>query len=139
MPCQFRYRYTWMELIFKPVSTFIRHHWPKAPNCLIQSISSICIFVFSGIMHEYFVYVTFRTLSGDQLIFFVLQGLAVIVEYLLKHILRRIHVPKTIGFIITFVFNGLTAGYFIQPWLSYFNRRQKLKYSVIDFVLRNFW
>ena len=136
----FRYRYTWIELIFKPVSQFLRSRWPKAPTCLIQSVASICIFIFSGLMHEYFVYVTFHKFSGDQVTFFVIQGLAVLVEAVLKHLLRPYQVPRSAGFVITFTFNGITAGYFIQPWISYFNQRQKLKYSVVDLLVRNvFW
>lgn len=88
-------------------------------------------------MHEYFVYVTFHKFSGDQVTFFVIQGLAVLVEAVLKHLLRRYQVPRSAGFVITFIFNGITAGYFIQPWISYFNQRQKLKYSVVDLVMRN--
>jgi hypothetical protein len=132
----FRYRYTWIELIFKPVSQLLRSCWPKAPTCLIQSVASICIFIFSGLMHEYFVYVTFQKFSGDQVMFFFIQGLAVLVETVLKHLLRRYHVPKSAGFVITFIFNGITAGYFIQPWISYFNQKQKLKYSVVDLLMR---
>ena len=88
-------------------------------------------------MHEYFVFVTFHKFSGDQVIFFFVQGLAVLVETALTRLLRRYHVPNSVGFVITFIFNGITAGYFIQPWLTYFNQKQKLKYSVIDLFLRN--
>lgn len=132
----FSYRHTWIELIFKPVSNILLHYWPEAPKFLTQSVSSICVFFFSGVVHEYFVYVTFGKISGDQIMFFVIQGLAVIVEYLMRRALHGRHVPNLLGFIVTFLFNGLTAGYFIQPWISYFNQGQKLKYSVIDAMLR---
>jgi hypothetical protein len=122
-------------LIFKPVSKLIRRQWPDAPNFIIYGISTMCVFFFSGIIHEYTVYITFRKFSGDQLKFFLLQGLAVVIEYALKRQFGQINIPKSIMFLLTFVFNGITAGYFIKPWISYFDKNQKLKYSFIDFTM----
>jgi hypothetical protein len=94
----------------------------------------MCVFFFSGVIHEYIVYITFGKFSGDQIKFFLFQGLAVLIEHAFKH---QLHIPKPISFLLTFIFNGITAGYFIQPWLSLFIKKQTLKYSLIDFVKRN--
>jgi hypothetical protein len=132
-----RFKNTWLELIFKPVSTFIHDHWPYLPKFVVYGISTMCVFLFSGIIHEYIVYITFNKFSGDQIKFFLLQGLAVVIEHALKHQFKQLYIPKPIGFLLTFVFNGITAGYFAQPWISYFRRKNTFKYSFIDFVIRN--
>lgn len=97
----------------------------------------MCVFLFSGIIHEYMDYITFNKFSGNQIKFFLLQGSAVVIERILKHQFRHVSIPKPIGFLLTFVFNGITAGYFIQPWIPYFCRKHTLKYSFIDFLMRN--
>ncbi len=129
-----RFKNTWIELIFKPISKFIRYYCPYLPKFIVNSISAMCVFLFSGIMHEYTVYITFNEFSGDQIKFFLLQGLAVLIENLFKH---QLYIPKSIGFLLTFIFNGITAGYFLKPWIPYFHRNQTLKYSLIDFIIRN--
>ncbi len=95
----------------------------------------MCVFLFSGVIHEYIIYITFKKFSGDHMKFFFLQGLAVLIEYRLKH---QLALPKPISFLLTFIFNGITAGYLIQAWLPYFIRKQLLKYSLTDFIIRNF-
>jgi hypothetical protein len=95
------------------------------------------VFVFSGIVHEYTVYITFNQFSGDQIKFFFLQGLAVFIEHALKQQFHQLCTSKSIGFLFTFIFNGITLGYFIKPWIVYFKRQQTLKYSLIDFLIRN--
>jgi len=97
----------------------------------------MCVFLLSGVMHEYMVYITFDKFSGDQIKFFFLQGLAVLIEYTLKQQFSQLSIPKSIGFLLTFIFNGITAGYFLKPWIPYFHRNQTLKYSLIDFIIRN--
>jgi hypothetical protein len=76
--------------------------------------------------------------SGDQIKFFFLQGLAVLIEHALKQQFPQLYIPKSIGFLLTFIFNGLTSGYFLKPWIPYFNKKQTLKYSLINFMIRNF-
>ena len=133
-----RYRYTWIELIFKPMNNFLDLYLPKAPKCFVQGVSSVSVFIFSGFIHEYFVYVSFHRFTGDQITFFAIHGLAVIIEAILKHLIHPYRIPKSIGFLLTFVFNGLTAGLFIKPWLVYFNQKQTLKYSFVNCFSKQF-
>ena len=135
----YRFKNTWLELIFKPISAFIRRQWPHASKFVTYGIPSLCVFLFSGIIHEYAVYITFGTASGDQIKFFVIQGAAVSLEYVLKYQFHLFHIPNSISFLFTFIFNGITAGYFIQPWVSYFNTKQTFQYSLIGFIMRNFF
>jgi hypothetical protein len=95
------------------------------------------VFLFSGIIHEYMVYITFNKFSGDQIKFFFLQSLAVIIEYVLKQKFNQLFIPNSIGFLLTFIFNSITSGYFLKPWIPYFKEKQTLKYSLIDFIIRN--
>lgn len=132
----YRFKTTWIELIFKPISRLIVYYWPHAPTSLVNGIASMCVFLFSGIIHEYNVYVTFEKFSGYQIAFFLLQGFAVCIEYTIKHKFRRIVIPKSIGFLITFIFNGITASYFMQPWLPFFSQKQTFKYSLLELLIR---
>ncbi|CAF1288459.1 unnamed protein product [Adineta steineri] len=131
------FKNTWIELIFKPISTLICHHWPYLPKFISYGISSMCVFLVSGIMHEYTVYITLNKFSGDQIKFFLLQGLAVLIESAFKQQFPQFYISKPIGCVLTFIFNGITAGYFIQPWIPFFCDKKILKYSFINFVIRN--
>ncbi|CAF1374590.1 unnamed protein product [Adineta steineri] len=131
------FKNTWIELIFKPISTLICHHWPYLSKSISYGISSMCVFLVSGIMHEYTVYITLNKFSGDQIKFFLLQGFAVLIESAVKQQSPQFYIPKPIGFFLTFIFNGITAGYFIQPWIPFFYDKKILKYSFINFVIRN--
>ncbi|CAF3632010.1 unnamed protein product [Rotaria sp. Silwood1] len=130
------FKNTWIELIFKPISKLILYCWPYSPKYVVNGISSMCVFLFSGIVHEYYTYVAFSKFSGNQIIFFLLQGLAVCIEYILKRQFHQIYIPKSISFLLTFIFNGITAGYFMQPWISYFVKRQAFKYSLMNLIIR---
>ncbi|CAF2791469.1 unnamed protein product [Rotaria sp. Silwood2] len=130
------FKNTWIEIIFKPISKFILYYWPCSPKFIVNGISSMCVFLFSGIVHEYYTYVAFEKFSGDQIIFFLLHGLAVCIEYLFKRQFHQVYIPKSIGFLLTFIFNGITAGYFMQPWISYFVKRQAFKYSLMNLIVR---
>jgi len=95
------------------------------------------VFLFSGVIHEYLVYITFNKFSGDQLKFFFLQGLAVLIEYGVKQKCNQLSIPNSIGFLLTFIFNSITSGYFLKPWIPYFKEKQTLKYSLTNFIVRN--
>ncbi|UJR09467.1 hypothetical protein I4U23_013705 [Adineta vaga] len=131
------FKNTWLELIFKPTSTFIRYHFPHLPKSIIYGISSMCVFLFSGLIHEYFVYITFNKFSGDQIKFFLYQGFAVVIEHAFKQQFPHLYIWKPFGFILTFVFNGIIASYFLQPWIPFFQRKHAFKYSLINLVIRN--
>ncbi len=121
-------------MIFKPTSIFLRHYLPKSVS---YSISSMCVFLFSGIVHEYMDYITFNKISGNPMKFFFLQGFAVLIEHIFKQIFPRLYIPKFIGFIFTFLFNGITVGYFLKPWIVYLKKNPtlKLKYSFVEILL----
>lgn len=96
----------------------------------------MCVFLFSGLMHEYVIYITIHKFSGDQMKFFLLQGLAVVLEHAIKPQINTLSMPKFLSFILTFLFNGITSGYFLRPWITYFKKREILKFSLINFLIR---
>lgn len=132
----FSFKNTWVELIFKPTSARLRRQYPRLPRTAVRAISTLCVFIFSGLVHEYPVYIVWNRLSGSQMQFFVCQGLAVIAEHALRHRFPRAYVPKPVGWALTFVFNGITAGYFLQPWMAYFEQKHLSQYSLIHTLLR---
>lgn len=97
----------------------------------------MCVFLFSGLMHEYVVYVTINQFSGDQIKFFLLQGLVVLVEHTFKHQFDQLSIPNSMSFLLIFIFNGITSGYFLRPWIIYFKRKETLKYSLINFIIQH--
>ncbi|CAF1687329.1 unnamed protein product, partial [Adineta ricciae] len=111
------FKSTWTELIFKPVSTLMYFQCPHLPRSIVYAVSSMCVFLFSGVTHEYFVYITFEKFSGDQITFFLCQGIAVVVEHALKQQFPQLYIPKPVGLLFTFIFNGITAGYFLRPYI----------------------
>lgn len=131
----YRYKNTWIELIFKPTSRCLRYYFPYLPKFVSYSISSMSVFLFSGIVHEYIDYITFNKISGNPMKFFFLQGLAVLIEHIFKQIFPRLYIPKFIGFICTLIFNGITAGYFLKPWIVYLKIYPTSKYSFIRILL----
>ena len=90
-------------------------------------------------MHEYFVFITFNEISGDQMKFFIFQGLAVLTEYALRYYFQHLAIPNAVGFLFTLIFNGITSGYFLKPWIVCFQQNPKLKYSFIDFIVQSFF
>ena len=96
-------------------------------------MAMMCVFVFSGLMHEYTAYVVLHQISGDQMKFFILQGSAVLIEQLFKQRCRQWILPKPLAFLFMFFFNGITSGYFLRPWIVHLQTYPKLRYSWIDF------
>ena len=132
----FSFKSTWTELIFKPVATLLSSQCPHLPRSIVYGVSSMCVFLFSGITHEYYVYITFGNFTGDQITFFLCQGVAVVLEHALKRKYPQLYMPKPVGLLFTFVFNGITAGYFLRPYMGFFSRRYIFKYSLINLIVQ---
>jgi len=115
----FRFRQTWIELIFKPVFNSLDSSISKS---IRLSLATSCVFIFSGFIHEYIAFVSLRQITGDQMIFFLLQALSILVEQYLK---QRINLSSnSFTFILTWLWIILTSKYFIRPWLIYFSTKK---------------
>lgn len=123
----------WIELILKPSKKFLRKVNPKLRESEIQGLSILLVFLVSGIVHEYYIFVAFGRITGDQLKFFLVQSFFVILE---KRIEKKIFSSKIFGFCLTFILNGLTASFFIEPWIEFFGRGETLKYSLFVPLLK---
>lgn len=132
-----RFKQTWIELIFKPTCRFLQQYCPYLSPSIHSSIALMCVFLVSGLMHEYTAYVTFNQISGDQMKFFIFQGSAVLIEQICQRQFPQVFIPKSLSFLLTFLFNGITSGYFLKPWIAFFRPYPTLKYSFVDFLRRN--
>lgn len=134
-----RFKPTWTELIFKPTCRFLQRHYPSLSKSIKSSIAIMCVFLFSGLIHEYTAYIVLEQASGDQMKFFVLQGLAVLIEQIFHRQFPRLILPRSLCFLLMFFFNGITSGYFLRPWIVHFQTYPTLKYSWVDFLRRRLW
>lgn len=111
-----RFRRTWIELIFKPVYKSLDSL--SIPKSIRLSCGTLCVFIFSGFIHEYIAFVSMRQITGDQMKFFLLQGLSVLVEQYLK---QRFNLTNSFCLILTWFWMIFTSKYFFRPWLIYFS------------------
>ena len=132
-----RFKQTWIELVFKPTCRFLQCCYPHLSPSVHSSIALMCVFLVSGLMHEYTAYITFNQVSGDQMKFFIFQGSAVLIEQVFKRQFPQLSLPKSLSFLLTFLFNGITSGYFLKPWIAFFKQYPTLKYSFVDFLRRS--
>lgn len=72
-------------------------------------------FVISGLMHEAIMTLANRTITLEQLSFFVLHGIAVYAQTLV----HMIKLPKPVSIFLTMVFFGCTSKLFIGPFLRF--------------------
>ncbi|CAF0955621.1 unnamed protein product [Didymodactylos carnosus] len=130
------YRNTWLHIIYIPISTLIRQLHPTSTKLIYFGLPAMAVFLFSGIIHEYIVYGAFQIITGEQLLFFTMQGIAVNIEHVLVK-KCNVTMPNWLGFLLTFLFNGITGIYFVRPWVKSL-RLIKMKFSIIDAVYHGF-
>ncbi|KAL3898475.1 MAG: hypothetical protein SGCHY_002718 [Lobulomycetales sp.] len=87
---------------------------------------SLLTFLVSGLIHEYICWASFRILQGRQLLFFLLSGLACLVQGLVGRrveLMARKVVPvkvvrETVQILATGAFFGWIGGLFIHPYMT---------------------
>ncbi|RHZ81145.1 hypothetical protein Glove_123g80 [Diversispora epigaea] len=121
------FREIWVSLAYRPLKTFIRNKFIPLLNPKFKKIGEIFdkvipplgVFVLSGIFHEYINWtVTYQYwIPGEQLSFFVLQGIGVIMEKLVKQSIPSLRIPNWLGWIWTLGFICLTIPSFLNVWI----------------------
>ncbi len=118
-------------ILVKSVSTFWSESWHtilreifivfpvdvyRKSTPLIKSLISFSAFICSGIFHDYLIVICSHTVSYSSLIFFLCQGVAVLIEYcVFKVFPRRSFFGKLFGIVFGNLVLTLTPPYFVEP------------------------
>ncbi|KAI1316644.1 hypothetical protein EDD11_009679 [Mortierella claussenii] len=79
------FRYLWVDLAFLPVQRYCKQYWGPdrvgdlTAKVMRQALPVMSVFALSGILHAYIVYAVWREPVWSQLLYFMLQGIAVVV------------------------------------------------------------
>ncbi|KAI7852135.1 hypothetical protein BDC45DRAFT_485835 [Circinella umbellata] len=94
-------------------------------NVVNQKIRGLTVFFISGIFHEILMLSLFRESTGENLLFFTMQGLSVLLEVTLREITGYRHEvtgwKRVVCFTGTWFNFALTGRVFIAPFLRYFS------------------
>jgi hypothetical protein len=85
--------------------------------------ATLGVFVCSGAMHEYFVFATLGALprhAGTMMLFFVLQGAAVVGEMILRRRRRRPRLPRALAIALHIAWLTVTGPLFFAPLTEIF-------------------
>ena len=94
-------------------------------NSVNRKIRGLTVFFISGIFHEVLMLSLFRETTGENLLFFTLQGLSVLLEVTIRE--KTGHRQEVSGwrrmvcFAGTWINFALTGRVFIAPFLRYFS------------------
>ncbi|KAG0042770.1 hypothetical protein BGZ83_012200, partial [Gryganskiella cystojenkinii] len=84
------FRYIWVDLGFLPVHRLCRKHLtPKRVGSMMAKIAEgvlpiLAVFTLSGLLHAYIVYAIWRENGFGQLVYFLIQGVAVVLTRMLE-------------------------------------------------------
>lgn len=124
-------RRTWISVVFQPVRRFVQTRLTPQLTKLgilqtqIDALALACavlsVFVVSGLMHEYIALVILdktRYIFGEQLLFFSLHGLAVVIEKFVLTSLVPSSLPgkKILGWAYTLAFGMATYPLFSNTY-----------------------
>lgn len=122
------FRYIWVDLGFLPVQRWSRHMTPIAQECL----PLMSVFTLSGILHAYLVVAAWRESLWSQVVYFWIQGVAVILTKTLERslpgrYLRHYYANGPVvvrwslhvgGMMVTLAFHVMTVPLFMDPYLK---------------------
>lgn len=96
---------------------FFRNH--KSISFLRSTLSALAIFAISGLLHEYTFWSIVGKLSGLNLLFFAVHGIATAGQVAIQMafpVLKRI--PRPVGIVMNLLFLLLTIPLFVGPYIS---------------------
>ncbi|KAG0040843.1 hypothetical protein BGZ82_007865 [Podila clonocystis] len=132
------FRYIWVDLGFLPVQRWSRGHLtPERVGVPMARLAQEClpllsVFTLSGILHAYTVVAIWREPVWSQIVYFWIQGVAVILTKALERSLPGRYVRHyyangpaivgwslhLIGMLATLAFHVLTVPFFMDPYLK---------------------
>ncbi|GJJ69639.1 hypothetical protein EMPS_01987 [Entomortierella parvispora] len=133
------FRYIWVDLGFLPVQRFFRKERLKkkggrgttALAVAEEALPVLAVFALSGIMHAYIVYAVWRESVWSQLVYFLIQGLAVVLTRVSERTVfgRWIHAKRkesrtnqrlfdVLGWMLMVLFHVVTAPIFMYPYVA---------------------
>jgi len=139
------FRYIWVDLGFLPLQRYFRREklslkkegsQVKAASAMVAAVAEeampvLAVFALSGTMHAYIVYAVWRESAWSQLLYFLIQGIAVVLTKALERsvlgrwILARRKESKTnrrlldvLGWMLMLVYHVATAPFFMYPYVA---------------------
>ena len=132
------FRTIWVDLAFLPVQAFTKRHLgparlgPRLAKAVQLSLPVLAVFILSGILHGYVVLTTWRESPWSQVVYFLIQGVAVILTKAIEQspfgswLQSRYHhgsrfqraAITTAGIVLTWCLHIVSAPFFLHPYLE---------------------
>ncbi|KAG0054666.1 hypothetical protein BGZ83_010686 [Gryganskiella cystojenkinii] len=132
------FRTIWVDLGFLPAQNFAKRHLgpdrlgPQLARVVRLSLPVMAVFTLSGILHGYVVLATWRENPWSQVVYFLIQGVVVILTKAIEQsafglILQKkyhqgTHLQRTLmkisGILLTWCLHIITAPFFLHPYLQ---------------------